>query len=128
LKWGKWSISIDGKAIDSLAKVAEIAERLPTLARVVVIPYLADEPAIGTVRNGVLVGEFIASAEARDIEFAQLPFDHALYIMYSSGTTRVPKCIVHSAGGTLLQHLKGHQLHSTSGRATGCSTSPPAAG
>ncbi len=66
---------------------------------------------------------------AKPVEFVQLPFAHPLYILFSSGTTGVPKCIVHSAGGTLLQHLKEHRLHcGVQPRATSCSTSPPAAG
>jgi acetoacetyl-CoA synthetase len=102
----------NGKAIDSLAKAAEIAQHLPTLARVVLVPYLADNADVSAVPNGERLSDFIAPYTARDIEYAQLPFDHPLYIMYSSGTTGVPKCIVHGAGGTLLQHLKEHQLHS----------------
>ena len=59
----------------------------------------------------VLLEEFIGDTPVKHLEFEQLPFDHPLFVMYSSGTTGVPKCIVHSAGGTLLQHLKEHRLH-----------------
>ena len=71
----------------------------------------------------------IRQADAPPLEFAQLPFDHPVYILYSSGTTGKPKAIVHGAGGTLLQHIKEHRLHTDArpGRAA-CSTSPPAAG
>jgi acetoacetyl-CoA synthetase len=102
----------NGKAIDTLDKVAEIAHRLPSLQGVVVVPYLAESPDISRVAKAERLSDFIAAYRARDIDFAQLPFDHPLYIMYSSGTTGVPKCIVHGAGGTLLQHMKEHQLHS----------------
>jgi acetoacetyl-CoA synthetase len=106
----------NGKVNDCLGKVAEIAARLPSLERVVIVPYAgtATEGA-GTagIRQGVSLAEFLAPHVAeRKIRFERLPFDHPLYIMYSSGTTGVPKCIVHCAGGVLLQHIKEHQLHS----------------
>lgn len=102
----------NGKTLDSLEKIAEIVARMPSVERVVIIPYLQDAPDISRIRNAQLLADLVRPhREVKDIEFAQLPFDHPLYIMYSSGTTGVPKCIVHSAGGTLLQHLKEHRLH-----------------
>ena len=102
----------NGRAHDSLARVAEIAAQLPSLQRVVVVPYTEDSPEIPAgLENGVALADFIAPFAAGEIDFARLPFDHPLYIMFSSGTTGVPKCIVHGAGGTLLQHLKEHRLH-----------------
>src|SRR6185369_17252970 len=73
------------------------------------VPYLGD-PDLSDLPKAVHWVDF-ADNDASEITFAQLPFDHPLYILYSSGTTGVPKCIVHSAGGTLLQHLKEHVLH-----------------
>jgi acetoacetyl-CoA synthetase len=102
----------NGKATDTLGKVREIAEGLPSLRRVVVVPYLADRPEVSGIREAQRLEDFTAGHEAGEIRFEQLPFNHPLYILYSSGTTGVPKCIVHGAGGTLLQHLKEHQLHS----------------
>ena len=104
-----------GKRIDVLGKLADIARQLPSVDHVVIVPYLADASveAISAIPKAVSLADFVAPhAGADDINFAQLPFDHPLYIMYSSGTTGVPKCIIHGAGGTLLQHLKEHQLHS----------------
>ncbi len=102
----------NGKAIDCLGKVAEIAARMPTLERVVVVPYAGGSGDVAAVKHGVKLADFLAPhAGAKDIRFERLPFEHPLYILYSSGTTGVPKCIVHSAGGTLLQHLKEHRLH-----------------
>src|SRR5262249_40064008 len=101
----------NGKQVDVLEKLAEVAAQLPTAKRVVVVPYLASSPDIAKVRNAVHLADFVAPHAAGEIEFAQMPFRHPLYILYSSGTTGVPKCIVHSAGGTLLQHLKEHLLH-----------------
>ncbi|MAS40569.1 MAG: acetoacetate--CoA ligase [Porticoccaceae bacterium] len=99
-----------GKVIDSRARVAEIAAGLPGLETLVLVPVLGQEPGPelpSAQRWDALAG----SGPAPELSFAQLPFDHPLYILYSSGTTGVPKCIVHSAGGTLIQHLKEHRLH-----------------
>ena len=70
-----------------------------------------DNPEISSIPNSILLKDFIKKFQARDIKFQRFPFDHPLYIVFSSGTTGNPKCIVHGAGGTLLQHLKEHQLH-----------------
>jgi acetoacetyl-CoA synthetase len=102
----------NGKLIDSMSKVTEIAAQLPTLVKVIVVRYVHQAHDLSAIPTAQMLGDLIAPYRYVDqIEFAQLPFDHPLYIMYSSGTTGVPKCIVHSVGGVLLQHLKEHQLH-----------------
>jgi len=102
----------NGKAFDCLDKAREILLQLPSVKRVVVVPLTRDNPSLSGLRNAALLPAYLAPHRPGPIAFARLPFDHPLYIMYSSGTTGVPKCIVHAAGGTLLQHLKEHVLHS----------------
>jgi acetoacetyl-CoA synthetase len=99
----------NGKTIDSLGPVRGALERLPSVERVVVMPYVAAAPDLGALRGAVAFGEFGRAGAA--LEFTRVPFDAPLYVMYSSGTTGVPKCIVHGVGGTLLQHRKEHLLH-----------------
>ncbi len=100
-----------GKQFDSLSTIGEIAKEIPSLERVVVIPYTEPNPDPERVPKGILFEDFISANEALEAPFEQLPASHPLYIMYSSGTTGVPKCIVHSAAGTLVQHLKELSLH-----------------
>ncbi|MBS3898934.1 MAG: acetoacetate--CoA ligase [Dethiobacter sp.] len=104
--------SYNGKLIDSLERVTGILKDLPTIEKVVVVPYTVPEPDISNLPKAVLYESFLSPEEGLEIEFTQLSFDHPVYIMYSSGTTGVPKCIVHGAGGTLIQHLKELILHS----------------
>ena len=98
------------KPIDSRSKIPAIIDEIPSVQKVVVIPYVEENPDISGVPKSVLWDDFLVG-DAGELEFEQLPFNHPVYIMYSSGTTGVPKCIVHGAGGTLLQHLKEHVLH-----------------
>jgi acetoacetyl-CoA synthetase len=103
----------NGKTIDSLERVAQIVQQLPSVTRAVVSRYVSETGPknLAGIRGGVMLDAFLEPHSASDrIEFAQLPFDHPLVIVYSSGTTGVPKCIVHGAGGVLLQHLKEHRL------------------
>jgi acetoacetyl-CoA synthetase len=104
----------NGKTFDSLERVAEIVERIPSIETVVVAPYTQRDPLLERVPRAALFDRLLdvpADAGTPEIQFEQLPFDHPLYILYSSGTTGVPKCIVHGAGGTLIQHLKELVLH-----------------
>jgi acetoacetyl-CoA synthetase len=100
-----------GKTFDQLPKVREILARLPEIATTIVVPYTRERAEIGDMKGAVHYADFIAPA-ASGLAFEQTPFNHPLYILYSSGTTGMPKCIVHGVGGTLLQHLKEHQLQS----------------
>ena len=99
------------RAFDSLEKIKSISESIPSLERIVVVPYTRADPPLDSLGNAVLYSDFQESPSSGQIPFERLPFDHPAYIMYSSGTTGPPKCIVHGAGGTLIQHLKELMLH-----------------
>jgi acetoacetyl-CoA synthetase len=113
-----------GKTIDISDKLAEIAAKLPSVRKVVVVPYLGCAEALVQGLNSALMGQgrqaqtwrdAVLALPAKTPRFEGRPFDHPLYILFSSGTTGVPKCIVHSAGGTLLKHLCEQRLHSDIG-------------
>jgi acetoacetyl-CoA synthetase len=111
----------NGKVIDISAKLAEIVAQLPTVKEVIVVPYLGQEKTVAqrlnettladTGRRALTWDNAIRSLPHAPLKFERLPFTHPLYVLFSSGTTGMPKCIVHSAGGTLLKHLCEQQLH-----------------
>ena len=105
----------NGKTIDSVPRLREIVARIDSIQKLVVVPVARTgeetAAAIADVDKAVALDDFVSAAPERALTFAQTDFSHPLYIMYSSGTTGVPKCIVHGVGGTILQHLKEHRLH-----------------
>jgi acetoacetyl-CoA synthetase len=101
-----------GKRVDCLDRLAAIADAVPSIEHIVTVPYVDEAQAQLAVPRAQWFDDFMEeSAPDAELAFEMLPFDHPLYIMYSSGTTGVPKCIVHGAGGALLQHAKEHRLH-----------------
>ena len=105
-----------GKTFDRRLQVREILAELPTVEHVIVVPYAEESPALDAIANAALYGAALDEQPGGPIDFARMPFDHPLVIMFSSGTTGAPKCIVHGTGGTLLQHMKEHALQSDIGR------------
>uniref|UniRef100_A0A672SZM2 Acetoacetyl-CoA synthetase n=1 Tax=Sinocyclocheilus grahami TaxID=75366 RepID=A0A672SZM2_SINGR len=111
------AVVYNGKQHNHMEKLQNVVKGLPDLKKVVVIPYVRSrqETDLSKIPNSVFLDDFLAMGKEGDqdpqLEFEQLPFSHPLFIMYSSGTTGAPKCMVHSAGGTLIQHLKEHILH-----------------
>ena len=100
----------NGKAHDTIERVKSFLDDLPSVEKVVMVEYI--QTYTGDIENCSTLLEITSNLPDKEVEFKQVPFDHPLYILYSSGTTGAPKCIVHGHGGTLLQHLKEQQLHS----------------
>jgi acetoacetyl-CoA synthetase len=101
----------NGQTHDSLERVREIAERLPTVRKVVVVPYLDPDVDVSDIPKAVRLDEWLRRHQPGDIAYAQMPFNHPVFVLFTSGTTGKPKCIVHGAGGTLLQSLKTFKFH-----------------
>ena len=101
----------NGDRHDCLDRVRAIAEKLPTLRKVVVVPHEDPRVDVSDIAKAVTLPEWLRRYQPADIDYAQLPFEHPVFILFTSGTTGKPKCIVHGAGGTLLQSLKTYKLH-----------------
>ena len=103
----RWLLA-NGKTFDSSQRLSEICRQIPSIQQRVIVPIIDPDKDIPDSQK---YKDFLLTENTPPLEFEQLPFDHPLYIVYSSGTTGAPKCIVHGAGGTLLQQLKEHRLH-----------------
>jgi acetoacetyl-CoA synthetase len=109
--------SVDGyfykaKPFNTLGNAAEVAKAIPSLKKVIIVSYTGNKTDIGSIPNAVHYEDFLAPEKEPALEFEQLPFDHPIFIMFSSGTTGKPKCMVQGAGGILLHHMKELMLHS----------------
>lgn len=100
-----------GKPLDSLQRITDIVKQIPSVEKLVVVPFTTNQPEIGFSPKAILYDSFKAKDDDLEMVFEQLPFGHPLYIMYSSGTTGLPKCMVQSTGGILIHHLKELILH-----------------
>ena len=100
-----------GKRVDSIDRVAEIVKQIPSIERVVIVPYTQEAPDISSIDKAALYETFKSDKSNLSVKFAQLPANHPLYIMYSSGTTGLPKCMVQGSAGILINQLKEHILH-----------------
>lgn len=100
-----------GKTFDNTQKITEVAKQLPTLRKVVILPYADVGLPKELGAKAINIYDFMYKGDISSFKFERFSFNHPLYILFTSGTTGVPKCIVHGAGGTLIQHLKEHKLH-----------------
>ncbi|KAJ3152306.1 hypothetical protein HDU89_001526 [Geranomyces variabilis] len=105
------AVVYNGKAHDHLEKLKEVVDGLDCLEKVVILPFVKREFDAASINHGITYEEFLTHDDKSPLKYEQLPFDHPLAILFSSGTTGKPKCIVHSTGGVLIQHLKEHVIH-----------------